>query len=207
MAPAEDPKVPSVRAILPLAVAFAVLGAGLAPSVNHDHRVDDAVPPPRTASPSNNDALDWTLVLDTSGSMANDARRREVGRRLHALAGSAPAGATFRLVTFDDHARLSWPETSFADAPFDAILDSLQPMGGSNPHAGLQLGVRLAKEAGGGAVVLVTDGAANAGETAPEALRRLMDDAVAHGIAVRTVKLATNHPSNATWIPEVPHGR
>ena len=110
---------------------------------------------------------DWVFVLDISGSMQGKyaTLADAVQRSLKKLRPDD----RFRIVLFNDSSREL--TSGFVNATADSIarysqsVAAIQPNSGTNLYAGLQLGLRALDADRTSALVLVTDGVANVGET------------------------------------------
>ncbi|MDN5852780.1 MAG: von Willebrand factor type A domain-containing protein [Actinomycetia bacterium] len=116
-----------------------------------------------------------TFVVDTSGSMDIRERLGLVKSSLALLTKSLRPDDKIAIVTYDNEARSVLEPTPVSDT--DTILDAidgLEPGGGTNLAAGVELGYEYASEstgeAGINAVVLASDGVANIGLTDPDGL-------------------------------------
>ncbi len=129
-----------------------------------------------------------TLVLDTSGSMRGEpiALEREVAR---AIAATLREGDIVSIVEWDTRRtvpleahRVTGPD----DPTLLAAIAALEEGGGTNLDAGLRYGYEIATrhydERKLNRVVLVSDGQANAGETAEEMIAMHSEDAERDGI-------------------------
>lgn len=126
-----------------------------------------------------------TFVIDTSGSMAQQARLEIVKDSLRLLVRGLTQRDTVAIVTFGSDARVVLPPTraSRQDLIVGAIAE-LKPGGSTNLEAGLRLGYGLARESltenGIDRVILASDGVANVGLTDPDQiLGQIKRDAVA----------------------------
>jgi Ca-activated chloride channel family protein len=120
---------------------------------------------------------DWVFVLDISGSMNGKYATLAEGVR-KALSGMRQ-GDRFRLVTFNDSATELTPGfipvTKENVAQWADNVAAIRPQRGTNLHAGLSLGLSALDADRTGAVVLVTDGEANVGETSLRAMLSLLE--------------------------------
>ncbi|MFZ5476109.1 MAG: vWA domain-containing protein [Myxococcota bacterium] len=148
------------------------------------------------AAPPDPDAArvpgDVALVIDVSGSMAADRKIENARAAGRALIDRLEAGDRFALVVFDDRARV------LASGPYDparrealhALVDGLEPGGGTNVWDGLEAGHGLF---GDGElqrrVLLVSDGNANQGVTEPAAFRSLAERWRGDGVIVSAIGL------------------
>jgi len=119
--------------------------------------------------------LSLTVVIDRSGSMKEEGRMTYLKRGLHRMVRELKTGDLINLVTFNTVACV--PLANFvvgrdAGETLDKAIDSIQPQGNTDLHAGLLRGYQLA-DAGyrpgyNHRVLLITDALANSGETNPE---------------------------------------
>jgi len=121
--------------------------------------------------------VDWTIVLDVSGSMSNKI----------ATATDAVAGALgelrpedrFRIVTFANNTL--WINKGWTPADPESVQEAgdkvkkLGSRGGTNLYAGLQAGLKNLDADRPNAVVLVSDGGANIGPTEHSVFLKLLD--------------------------------
>lgn len=119
---------------------------------------------------------DWVFVLDKSGSMK---------RKFHTLTEGVARGVSklrpvdrFRIVLFDQTA--SELTSGFLAATPEnvkkavTLLDTVQPNRGTNLFDGLKLGLNFVESDRTTAILLVTDGVANVGETRKKAFLKLV---------------------------------
>ncbi len=111
---------------------------------------------------------DWVYVLDKSGSMQGKYATLADGVK-QALGKMRPEDR-FRIILFNQHSSELTP--GFVGAAPEAVrqwsdrVTAIQPDGGTNLYAGMEQGLRSLQSDRTSAVVLVTDGVANVGETA-----------------------------------------
>ena len=133
--------------------------------------------------------LNLVILLDNSGSMERADRVKIIREALRVVAGQLRTNDTFSVITFARTARL------FADGvPGDQAgrvaqdLEQLAPQGGTNLEEAMNLAYQTAvRHYAANAlnrVVLLTDGAANLGDTHPEVLRRKVESYRKQGIAL-----------------------
>jgi uncharacterized protein YegL len=133
--------------------------------------------------------LNIVLLLDNSGSMERADRVRIIHEALRVLGKQLTARDTFSVVTFARTARL-WvdgvPGTQAAVVADE--LSALTPQGGTNLEEAMSLAYQTALKHylanGINRVVLLTDGAANLGDTDPEALKKKVETNRKQGIAL-----------------------
>ncbi|MEL0585132.1 MAG: VIT and VWA domain-containing protein [Candidatus Thiodiazotropha sp. (ex. Lucinoma kazani)] len=119
---------------------------------------------------------DWIFVLDISGSMKGKYTSlvEGVSKALRKL----NASDRFRLMVFNEQAREMTGGYVNADPAnvkhYIEALHTLTPNHGTNLYAGLQLGVKALDADRTSALVLVTDGVANVGETQQRAFLKLL---------------------------------
>ncbi|HTL18090.1 MAG TPA: von Willebrand factor type A domain-containing protein [Patescibacteria group bacterium] len=133
--------------------------------------------------------LNLVLLLDNSGSMERADRVRIIREALRVLAAQLQTQDTFSVVTFARTARL-WVDGVAGDQAAKTAdeLSSLTPQGGTNLEEAMDLAYQTAlrhySTNGINRVVLLTDGAANLGNTAPDVLKRKVEANRRQGIAL-----------------------
>ena len=122
--------------------------------------------------------VNLSIVIDRSGSMADDAKLEKVKSALITLVNQLKDGDILSLVTYDTGARVLWPAQYLTGNRHTLInaISSIQPNGSTNLHAGLILGyqeaVKYYRKDATNRVILLTDGIANMGVTSPEQISR-----------------------------------
>lgn len=110
---------------------------------------------------------DWVFVLDVSGSMTGKYATLADG--VQRALGKMRAGDRFRIVLFNDSARELTsgfvPVTPQNVATWSSAVGGVQPGGSTNLYDGMKSGLVRLDGDRTGALVLVTDGVANVGET------------------------------------------
>lgn len=130
------------------------------------------------------------VVLDRSGSMQGE-RLAGAKRALTDLVDRLDPQDRFGLITFDNTVRLDIPAAALADkAQAKQRIQSIRPGGATDLSAGYLRGLQEARRSvdrAGGAVLLISDGHANAGVVDPERLGAVAAKAAADGITTTTV--------------------
>lgn len=143
--------------------------------------------------------LALTFVVDTSGSMREGNRLELVKHAIRLLVGELDSRDSIAIVRFSKDATEALPPTSAASRDaIETALFSLQPGGGTNAEAGLELGYSLASmtllEGVQTRVVFLSDGVANLGETDQKRLAEEVADSVGRGIFLNTIGVGmSNH--------------
>lgn len=139
------------------------------------------------------------LVLDVSGSM-NGAPMDQAKAAAQALVDKLAGTDDFSLVTFssDAEVRVKDVRVGPGKARIAKAIAGIEAGGGTNIGAGLQLGYEQAKSRDVPAdavrvVLLLSDGRANSGITAPGRLSGLALEAFQQGIQTSTFGLGTNY--------------
>jgi Ca-activated chloride channel family protein len=133
--------------------------------------------------------LNLVLLLDNSGSMERADRVRIVRQAMRVLATQLTPADTLSVVTFARTAQLrvdGVPGDQAARVAED--LSNLTPQGGTNLEEAMALAYQTAQHhylSGGiNRVVLLTDGAANLGDTNPDVLKKAVENNRQQGIAL-----------------------
>ena len=143
----------------------------------------------RSSGRSAQQPMNLVVLLDNSGSMERPDRQIIVQRSLESLMSALAAHDRVSLITFARQPRL-WAE---ALSPTEALarvneLTQVFPEGGTNLEAALETAYSIAaknyQHKGKNRVILLTDGAANLGNTRGEALRTLVEFNRQSGIAL-----------------------
>ncbi len=141
--------------------------------------------------------LNLSVVLDRSGSMAGEklAAARDAAamliRRLH-------PNDTVSVVAYDDEViTVAEPATGDTQASLPQQVQAIHPGGSTNLSGGWlrgrELVARAKREGGVNRVVLLTDGLANAGITAPDQLLGLCRTACGAGITTTTIGFGADY--------------
>lgn len=141
--------------------------------------------------------LNLSLVIDRSGSMAEDDKMSRVKESLRTMVGKLRPDDVVSIVVFDTDAAVLFPAGRIGDgrALLHAI-DCIQPNGSTNLHAGLMLGYKeaaknLQKDATN-RVILLTDGIANVGVTQPDKIAADSSEFNGSGIDLSTIGVGLN---------------
>jgi Ca-activated chloride channel family protein len=113
------------------------------------------------------EGVDWSVVLDVSGSMAD--KIAVAGDAVARAVGEMRPGDRVRIAVFNDRAWFvarEWlPVNEVTVSEVRERMASIGTGGSTNLHAGFELGLRGLEEDRTSAVILVSDGGANAGPT------------------------------------------
>jgi Ca-activated chloride channel family protein len=119
---------------------------------------------------------DWIFVLDVSGSM--QGKYATLADGVQRALGKMRGNDRFRIVLFSDNSREL--TSGYVNATpeqirhYSEILANTQPGGSTNLYAGIADGLRSIDADRTSAIVLVTDGVANVGETAQKGFIKLL---------------------------------
>lgn len=147
------------------------------------HRVDDGpgtfmlVITPGADLKTIQEGVDWSIVLDNSGSMA-DKLASATEALVQSLDRLRPQDR-FRIIVFSDRARAiigRWtPVTPDSVEQARKELRRVETEGGTNLYSGFEKGIDNLDEERTAALILVSDGGANIGPTEHRDFRRLLD--------------------------------
>jgi Ca-activated chloride channel homolog len=142
------------------------------------------------------------LLVDTSGSMASADKMPLVKAGLSALVQRLRPQDRVAIVSYAGEAGLRLPSTpGDQQAPILQAIDDLVAAGSTHGSAGIQLAYEVARQhfiAGGiNRVILATDGDFNVGTTSTSALKELVAEQRASGIALTTLGVGANHYNDA----------
>lgn len=139
--------------------------------------------------------MQLVVVVDHSGSMAEDMRLEKVKAGLHTLIDNLRDEDRMALISFDNEVTYDAPfaaEGAALDrAGLHAVVDRLQPRGGTNLHDGLQAGLAMLGEQPSNErqnrVIFLSDGLATVGETSQQAILDMAVGYVERGIGLTTI--------------------
>jgi Ca-activated chloride channel family protein len=121
--------------------------------------------------------VDWTVVIDVSGSMA--AKIATAGEAVSRALDQLRPQDRFRVIAFSNRASVvtDWqPAEAMAVETARQSMVNLSANGGTNMHAGLKAGLKNLEEGRPQAVILVSDGGANVGPTGHRDFLELLED-------------------------------
>lgn len=136
--------------------------------------------------------LNLSLVIDKSGSMADDQKMDHVKQALATLISKLRPQDKISITAFDSDANVVFPTQPLGDgtAALEAI-NRLEPGSSTNLSDGLKLGYQEAMEGyekdSTNRVILLTDGIANTGETNPQTIAQTSVQYNDRGIDLSTI--------------------
>jgi Ca-activated chloride channel family protein len=138
--------------------------------------------------------LNLALVLDVSGSMADDNKMDYLKRSLEVFLPSLDPNDIVGIVAFSNDAEIIRDSALVGDGRWiRSAVNSLYPTRNTNLNAGLMLGFQLVEKhfdlRRNNRVILLTDGIANHGETDPEWIAASALDYNQQGIYLSTIGL------------------
>lgn len=136
--------------------------------------------------------LNLSLVIDKSGSMADNNKLSRVKSALLTLVSQLRPFDTLSIVVFDADAQVLLPAKKVTDREsIQSLIREIEPGSSTNIHAGLMLGYKEAlknfKKESTNRVILLTDGIANEGVTDPKAIANASLSYNDHGVDLSTI--------------------
>lgn len=135
--------------------------------------------------------LDLVVVVDHSGSMAEDGRLEKVKAGLDTLIDSLADTDRLALVEFDDQVTIDAPLATLDRPHLHQIVANLTPRGATDIYDGLRAGFEIAgptldpqRES---RVIFLSDGLATSGNTSDPAILTMADGYVERGIGLTTI--------------------
>ena len=141
--------------------------------------------------------LNLVLVIDRSGSMAEDNKMSRVKESLRTLIGKLRPDDIVSIVVFDSEAEVLCPAARIGDGTkLQRAIDSIEPDGSTNLHGGLMLGYREAqknfRKDATNRVILLTDGIANVGTVDPSKIAAESSEFNGQGLDLSTIGVGMN---------------
>ena len=141
--------------------------------------------------------LNLALVIDKSGSMAEDDKMSRVKESLRALIAKLRPEDIVSIVVFDTGAEVLFPASRIGDAAeVRRAIDCIEPAGSTNLHGGLMLGYREAlknfRKDATNRVILLTDGIANVGTIEPSKIAAESSEFNGQGLDLSTIGVGLN---------------
>ncbi len=136
--------------------------------------------------------MNLVVVVDHSGSMAQDQRLDKVKTGLHTLIDNLHDEDRLAIVSFDDTVTIDQPFTTTLDrTQLHAVVDALRPDGGTDIFDGLKAGLDQLGDTPSSEkqnrVILLSDGLATAGNTSQDAIIQMATGYVERGIGLTTI--------------------
>lgn len=147
--------------------------------------------------------LNLNLVLDRSGSMAEDGKMEYLKPAALMAIDRLDGRDILSVVEYDDEITLMWPAQRVGDLRrLERRIEKLEPRGSTNLAGGLERGIAEAEEVAGEyrgddgrltRIVLLSDGLANVGMTDPREIGRMVREARRKGLRVSAIGLGRDY--------------
>jgi len=136
--------------------------------------------------------LNLSVVIDKSGSMADDHKMERVKQALLKMVSQLRSTDVLSIVVFDANAQVLLPAEKVLDRErIDEIIRGIEPGSTTNLNAGLMLGYKEAmkhfREDATNRVILLTDGIANRGVTDPAEIAKASVSYNDRGVDLSTI--------------------
>ena len=162
--------------------------------VNGQHQAALQIAVDTNVDPANypKQPLNLVIVVDHSGSMAQDGRLDKVKAGLNTLIDALDPTDRLALIKFDDQVSVDASFTPELDrAHLHTLVNALAPRGATNIFAGLKQGFDLSVAALAtdrqNRVIFLSDGLATIGNQDPQAIIAMADSYVERGIGLTTI--------------------
>lgn len=140
------------------------------------------------------------VVVDHSGSMAEDGRLEKVKAGLHTMIDNLDPADRLSIISFDDTVTVNEPFQSELDRTrLHAVVDQLRPDGATNIFGGLQAGMEMIgfpENEKQNRVIFLSDGLATAGNTSQDAIIEMATGYIERGIGLTTIGVGTSFDVN-----------
>jgi Ca-activated chloride channel family protein len=136
--------------------------------------------------------LNLALVIDKSGSMADGDKMSRVKESLRVMLDKLRDDDIVSIIVFDTDAEVLFPAQRIGNGDkIRRAVESIEPNGSTNLHAGLMLGYREAQKNfqkdATNRVILLTDGIANVGTTDPKKIAAESSELNGLGVDLSTI--------------------
>lgn len=147
---------------------------------------------PSVSERTNLRPLNLALVIDKSGSMADDDKMSRVKESLRVMLEKLRDDDIVSITVFDTDAEVLFPAQRIGNGDkIRRAIESIAPGGSTNLHAGLMLGYREAQrnfqKDATNRVILLTDGIANVGTTDPKKIASESSEFNGQGVDLSTI--------------------
>lgn len=136
--------------------------------------------------------LNLALVIDKSGSMADGDKMSRVKQSLRVMLDKLREDDIVSIIVFDTDAEVLLPAQRIGNGVrLRSVIESIEPNGSTNIHAGLMLGYKEAQKNfekdATNRVILLTDGIANVGVTDPKKIAAESSEFNGRGVDLSTI--------------------